>query len=698
MEILPDANARVTVGRSGKHEVTVKHVAVSGNHFALEYHEGQLAVVDLGSRYGTFVNGSRIQNAWLAEGDVLKFANSPGYLFKNGRLLLQEEGAGMEVRLENVGLERGGKKLLEGLSLTIHPGSFVGVLGPSGAGKSLTVALLNSTWDPTWGAVYFDGDTPVIGHKEEYRARQGTVMQEDLVYPALTVEENLVLSGRLRLASLSESDLAKRVDETLEEVNMTAHRDKPVRVLSGGQKKRVSIAIELLMRPQFIILDEPTSGLDPGTASDLMDVLRGLARRGFTIVCITHTLDTMNFFDTLLVLGLKHPKGEPNKFATLAFYGVPDDLYPEYGVRNAADLFRKLENLKDTAGGPPSTEHHSPPEPHSEAHTDDSSGVHFLMGQLLSLNFKTADAAGFVNQFQVVLKRCWLTFFRDRSALLLNLIQPVILATLTVLAQYAAPASISIHFFLVVSALWMGMTLTVREIVNEKKLYARDRLVALDPLAFLTGKLVTALLLLAPVALLLYLSARIAIPIFLQEGPAMDSLRDASFINSILVLWLAGAGGALVGLAISTLSKTERMAVMILPIALLLQVLLSRVVFGHSAQWDSQVPMPSAAIATPTPDSPPTIIRHSPFNPVKTLDDYLDSDDASWQGNLVMAGSFLMVTRPATALLDMPPSGRAPPGAITLEWIYLLALIATYLALTGVMFLMVEAKWIGELR
>ena len=185
----------------------------------------------------------------------------------------------------------------------------------------------------------------------------------------------------------------------------------------------------------------------------------------------------------------------------------------------------------------------------------------------------------------------------------------------------------------------------------------------------------------------------------------MDNLRSASFIKSTFVLWLAGAGGALVGLAISTLSKTERMAGMILPIALLLQVLLSRVVFGPSAQWDSQVPLPPAAVTqAPTsasgeaPAAPPAMVRHSPFNPVKTLDDYLDSDQASWQGNLVMAGSFLMVTRPATALLDMSPSGRAPPDAVGLEWIYLLCLMAAYLAITAIMFLLVEEKWIGELR
>jgi energy-coupling factor transporter ATP-binding protein EcfA2 len=521
-------------------------------------------------------------------------------------------------------------------------------------------------------------------------------MQEDLVYPALTVEENLVLAGRLRMASLTEAELERRVNETLEEVNMTAHRGKYVRVLSGGQKKRVSIAIELLMRPQFIILDEPTSGLDPGTASELMDVLRGLARKGFTIVCITHTLDTMNFFDTLLVLGLKRPQGEPDKVGTLAYYGDPDDLYPTYGVRNAADLFKKLENLDTANVSQPQTDAQTPI---AEAPSDtDSSGVRLIMGEILG-RFKAADAAGFFNQFSVVLKRSWLTFFRDKSSLLLNLIQPVILATLTVLAQYAAPASINIHFFLVVSALWMGMTLTVREIVNEKKLYARDRLVALDPLAFLAGKLVTALLLLAPVALLLYLSALIAIPVFLNEGAAMESLERASIIKSTFVLWLAGAGGALVGLAISTLSKTERMAVMILPIALLLQVLLSRVVFGHTTYWDSQpLPIPGVPIQADALPEGKAPAKHSPFNPVKTLDDYLDSEDASWQGNLVMAGSFLMVTRPATALLDMSPSGRAPPGAVGLEWIYMLSLITGYLIVTGGMFLLVESRWIGELR
>lgn len=703
-EIFSPGDTLITVGRSSKCNITVKHQAVSGTHFQLQLHDGHLSVQDLDSRYGTFINGAKVKASWIQPGDILKFANSPTYLFKNGFLRIQEQGEGMEIRLDNVGLERGGKKLLEGINLTIEAGSFVGVLGPSGAGKSLTVALLNSTWDPTWGAIYFDGDKPVIGNKEEYRSRQGTVMQEDLVYPALTVEENLVLSGRLRMASLSDEELAKRVNETLEEVSMAIHRDKPVHVLSGGQKKRVSIAIELLMRPQFIILDEPTSGLDPGTSADLMDVLRGLARKGFTIVCITHTLDTMNFFDRLLVLGLKHPQGAPNRFATLAYYGDPDQLYTSYGVRNAADLFKKLENLPDTFSGSSTT--HNPVASSQTETQSESSGFKLLMSEMLNFQMSPAiakDAAGFIEQFGIVFKRSWLTFFRDKSSLLLNLVQPIILASLTVLAQYAAPASISIHFFLVVSALWVGMTLTAREIVNEKKLYARDRLVALNPLAFLTGKFITALLLLAPVALLLYLSARIAIPIFIEDGPVLDNLKSASFLKSTFILWLAGLGGALVGLMISTLSKTERMAVMILPIALLLQVLLSRVVYGHSSQWNSEVPLPPQLHAQSTPaletaPSPPKLLKHSPFNPVKTLDDYLDSEEANWQGKMVMAGSFFMITRPATSLLDMGPSGRSPPDSEGIEWFYCIALMALYLIATAITFKFIESRWIGELR
>src|SRR5207248_681426 len=145
----------------------------------------------------------------------------------------------------------------------------------------------------------------------------------------------------IRLPGAAPADRAARVDYALEAVGLLEHRTKRVGVLSGGQRKRVSVAIELLLQPRLLLLDEPTSGLDPGMQARLMEMLRGLSRRGVTVVCTTHTLDTLNFFDRLLVLGLK------DRVASVAYYGSPRELLPSFGVYTQMDLFDKLQALSD---------------------------------------------------------------------------------------------------------------------------------------------------------------------------------------------------------------------------------------------------------------------------------------------------------------------------------------------------------------
>ena len=670
--LLPSQGITATVGRSSNCVVVLRHPSVSSQHCALHGEGDGTRLEDLNSRFGTFVNGARIKVVVLKPGDVVWFADSPHYVVKDGTLIQQSEAGGFDLELRDVGVVRQGLTLLQDLGVSIPGGTFVGVLGPSGAGKSLLVGCLSSTITPDVGGVFFDRGTTVAGHEELFRSRLGIVTQEDLVHDTLTVEENLVLSGRLRLPALSETELQRRVEETLDEVDLARHRQKLVKVLSGGQRKRVSIAIELLMRPQFIILDEPTSGVDPGVSAKLMDVLRGLARKGITIVCTTHTLDTMNFFDAVLVLGLKSKTGQQNKVGTLAYYGPPGNLYANFQVRNAADLFEKLQELRPTAIS------HAPtkPEEVDDSREMDSGGERPRFRDGLVLQRRAAQA-GFAAQLQVVITRGLLAFWRDAGSLALNVIQPVALAVLTVLAQHQAPESVFIHFFLVVSALWMGMTLTVREIVREQKLYVRDRLVSLSPLAYIAGKILTAEVILIPVEFILYASARLTYPIFLKAGRALDHLQTASWLGTWFVLWLTGLGGALVGLMISTWAKTERVAVMVLPIALLLQVMLSRVVFGHGVL-------------------PWTYL--SPFAPLNRFNDYLSHADATWQGLTVFWGSAGMITRPATTVMDLAASGMGGDAGITTEWTYLIGLFVAYLVATVGCFLKREGRWIGELR
>jgi ABC-type multidrug transport system ATPase subunit len=667
----------VVIGRSSKCGVVVKHAAISGTHFCLKENNGAYSIEDLESRYGTFVNGGQIKTTQLKAGDVIKFSCSPQYVFNGSALEIDFQSEGLEITLSKVGVERNGQTLIHNLNFVIESGTFVGVLGPSGAGKSLLIGCLSSTIIPDQGQVTFNQGTPVTGNEVEFRSQLGIVPQDDLVYGALTVYENLLFSGKLRLPNLAEDELDKRIESALEEVDLWQHREKQVGVLSGGQRKRVSVAIELLMRPRLILLDEPTSGLDPGVAARLMDVLRGLTRKGITIICTTHTLDTMNFFDTLIVLGLIKKEKQTNRVGALAYEGAPLDLYPRFNVRNAADLFEKLPRLELAKAGEARQTQKYDPEMDTDPSAESSNGTKGTLRFAPAAVEKTIpEPPGFLTQFNVVLKRSLLAFKRDKGTLNLTFLQPVLLALVTLLALHNQPLSVSIHFFLVVCALWVGMTLTVREVVRERKLYVRDRLVSLRPNAYILGKIFSALLILLPVAALLLLTGRLSASFILIKDTAINQLESTSVIVSVLILWITGIGGALLGLIISTLSKSERVAVMVLPLALLIQVLLSRVVFGDAIlAWDA----------------------NSPFGPIENFTDYLNGSSATTQGVIVAFGSLLTITRPAAAAMDMS-AVDFNANALMMEWGWLLLVGLVYLGALWFLFRAKESKWIEGLR
>ena len=196
------------------------------------------------------------------------------------------------------------------MGFRIRPDSFVGILGPSGAGKSTLLNALASYRVPASGRIIFDGRHDLRVDPNAYRATLGHVPQDDVVYRSLTARENLAFAARLRLGDVAAAvEVDSAVARTLERVELAGHDDKPVAALSGGQRKRLSVAVELLRRPRLLLLDEPTAGLDPASEAHLMEGLRSLAHRGTTIVCTTHLMENLGLLDEVIALGVVASEG-----------------------------------------------------------------------------------------------------------------------------------------------------------------------------------------------------------------------------------------------------------------------------------------------------------------------------------------------------------------------------------------------------
>lgn len=651
----------VTVGRSPDCDVVMPHQSISRLHAALTRNANALRVEDRDSSFGVRVNGHPIKVAVMSPDDVVQFGASPLYRFDGAALRFDHDASGMTIRLSGIGIVRNRQVLLKNVNAEIASGEFVGVLGPSGGGKSLLLGCLSDTLTPTEGAISFDDGKELAKNRAYYRSKLGFVPQEDLIFENLTVEENLRFAADLRLPPEKETEKDARVAGALEAVDMLGHRHKRAGHLSGGQKKRVSVAIELLTRPRLLLLDEPTSGLDPGTQFRLMDTLRKLSRRGLTVVCVTHSMDSLHFFDSLLVLGFRE------KISTIVYHDAPDKLLAHFGVHTLPDLFDVLQGGVPVKAGEPSRARTRNPQAPA-ARIRRSAGVPDEPGRLKP-------------QILTVMKRTALCAWRDRGGTVITFGLPVLLAFLIVFTQYKQRDSLFASFFLAVSALWLGMTLSVREVVKERKLYIRDRLAGLLPSAFLAGK--TAYFAAAALAqtILLYGTTKILLWMYLaMEYASKPGFKGSYPVTGLGVLFLVGFGGVLLGLIVSTVSNTEQMAVGTLPLLLLPQVLLSRVATMAELPWDD---------------------IESPFLMLSRLSQALSSFGDSFFGSfrdaLLFLFSFPLFTRSGTAALDLFSKSASRRsewfGDAVFETLFLVLLAAAALVAFIVVFMRLEKNW-----
>jgi ABC-type multidrug transport system ATPase subunit len=245
------------------------------------------------------------------------------------------------IRLDAQGLSKSvdGTKILSDVSLSVHPGEFVGLLGPSGAGKSTLLNALNGFRPADQGRVLLNG-TNLYEKFDRFRTLLGYVPQDDIVHTSLSVYKALYYSALLRLPQTETRDAIKqRVMEVIRILELEAQAKTKIKKLSGGQRKRISLGIELLTSPPLLFLDEPTSGLDPGLEERMMKLFHKLSREGRTVILTTHIMESLELLNLVAILN----KG------WLVFYGPPKLALNTFKVTEFSDIYDKLEKFDPAA-------------------------------------------------------------------------------------------------------------------------------------------------------------------------------------------------------------------------------------------------------------------------------------------------------------------------------------------------------------
>ncbi|MDD5200835.1 MAG: ATP-binding cassette domain-containing protein [Terrimicrobiaceae bacterium] len=515
-------------GRSADADVLLPDPSVSRRHLALRAHPEGWLLEDLGSKSGSYLNGRLFQREPLTYGDIVGVGPF-AFRFDGCHLRQALDAAGASVLAIGLTKDAGPARILDGISLSIEPGQFIGVIGPSGAGKSTLLDALCALRPADEGAVFIDG-RDLYENTDVLRDEFGYVPQDDIVPLDLSVEQALGYSARLRLPKATPDAVRRRlVAQTINALGLAERARTRVGRLSGGQRKRVSVAAELLSRPRLLFLDEPTSGLDPAAEFALMELLRRLAANGCTIVCTTHVMENAYLVDRLAIL----------RAGRLAFFGPPEEAREHFGVERLTQIYERLR------GGDSDAPAWSPSVLAAPSARVDR-----------PLPPSRRPAA-----LPILLRREWATLCADWKNLLLVLGQPILIA---VLVTWVSRDASLILFFAYIATLWFGCGNAAQEVVKELPMFRRERLIGLGRHAYLLAKTLSISRITVLQSLLAY---------GVMQLCAQGIGGSAGWQIAGLVATSFAAVG--IGLAISALARSVLQAVMLVPLVLIPQILFS---------------------------------------------------------------------------------------------------------------------------
>jgi len=552
----------VTIGRADDNDIVVPDVLASRHHATLVLTPLGTEIQDRSSN-GTFVNGTRVGSAILSEGDVVTIGNVD-LVVSGGMLVPRSETetrtGGLEVRAVEYVVDNG-KQLLDNISLTARPGTLTAVIGGSGAGKSTLARLIAGYTTPSSGSVTFEGHD-VHAEYASLRSRIGMVPQDDVVHRQLTVNQALGYAAELRLPpDTTKGDRAKVVADVLKELDLTKHADTRVDKLSGGQRKRASVALELLTGPSLLILDEPTSGLDPALDHQVMMMLRQLADAGRVVIVVTHMLSYLDTCDQLLLVA---PGGKT------AYAGPPDQIGDAMGTTNWAKIFSQVGADPEEANRRFLERDQGPPPAQTDQPADLGKPVHTSLRR----------------QISTIARRQVRLVVADRAYFMFLALLPFILGALSLTVPgssgFGLPAphagtpdeSAQILALLLPAAAFMGTALTIRDLVGERAVFQREQAVGLSPTAYLLAK--TAVF----CGFAILQSAIITAIVLIGKGmPTQGAVllghsNLAATVELFATVAATCVASAILGLAISSLVRSSEQIMPLFVVAVMAQLVL----------------------------------------------------------------------------------------------------------------------------
>lgn len=599
----------LTIGRASSNDIHLEGLQISKQHARLVKTANSIVIEDSNSTNGVYLGGKRLSNRHvLAPQEIVQIGAFQLYVDHQTNVFVFDTRS--KSRIDALALTKtvknnrgaGTIKLLDDVSLTIQPNEFVGLLGPSGAGKSTLMDALNGMRPASSGNVFLN-NLDFYSNLDALKQNIGYVPQDDRLHRELTVYQTLYYVARLRLSrDASREEIVQNISEVLESTGLAERRNVCIADLSGGQRKRVSIAVELITKPSIIFLDEPTSGLDPAAEERIMKLFRRLAEAGRTVVLTTHAMENVRLFDKIVIL----MRGK------LVFYGAPNEALKYLQAASFKELYDKLERpIEERLTGVSVASQTALKKEREQLaeETAENWKQKFVSTEQYRRNvyeplkqFEQTPTAptrpqkrrlgilGTVQQTVVLSRRYAEVLWQDKLNLTILFLQAPIIAFMTFLVMNATAPRDFVYFVLSLVAIWFGTSVAAREIVRERAVFKRERMVNLNLLPYLASKLSVLGVIVAVQCLLLF------VPLKFLDVAGMFKMPGELFgLPQLLTMFLTAGVGIALGLLISALVKTSEMATSLVPLVLIPQILFSGLIgVPHGASKIISLTMPTA--------------------------------------------------------------------------------------------------------